>query len=347
MNVPAPPLPGTSPPPPPPPPAPPSPPPPPPGPTGAPLTTPVRPFVVLNPRAAGGAGETRFAALEPLLRQRFPLLQVLRTERAGDEAEKARHAIRNGADLIIAAGGDGTLSGVVDGIMSEPPRGFSTRPSLAVLPVGTGSDFARGLDVPRDPAAVVPRIASAPPRMLDVGKMTFPGETPPRVRYWINQSYIGFGAKVVARVNRSHRNRSESAYSRAVLPELFRFHPFPVRFQGPSAPAGEFPLSNLVTAIGRYSGGGMLSSPNSDPSDGMFDVISLGKVSRFKLLTNLAKFRKGRHLTLKDVSTWRTPYLEVEAAGPTVSGLVEADGDVVGALPVKYEILPRAIQFWG
>jgi diacylglycerol kinase (ATP) len=300
---------------------------------------------VLNPRAAGGLAEARFSALEPALKARFPLLTVLRTERSGDELEKARHAIREGADMVIAAGGDGTLSGVIDGILSEPPRGFGSRPSFAVLPVGKGSDFARGMGIPRDPAAVVPRLAAVPPIELDAGRMTFYAETPPRVRHWVNQSYIAFGAKVVARVNRG-KGSSESAYSRAVLPELLRFHPFPVKMEGPGAPPGTVRLSNLVVALGRYSGGGMLSSPRSDPSDGLFDVISLGPTSRWRLLLNLSKFRKGRHLTLKDVQTWTTVALQVEPDGPG-SCPVEADGDVVGSLPVRYDLLPRALTLWG
>lgn len=309
---------------------------------------PQRVYVVLNPRAAGGQAEVRWNTLEPSLKGRFPFLTVLRTTRPQEEASLAQRAVREGADLIIAAGGDGTLSGVVDGALSEPPRTFSLPPAIAVLPVGTGSDLARGLGLPRDPAAVVPRIASGSPRRLDVGRLTFYEETPPRVRHFVNQSYLGFGAKVVRRVNRKQGARSEGAYSRAVLPELLHHRPVPVQLQGPGAPGGTFGLSNLVVAIGRYSGGGMLSSPNSDPADGLFDMIAVGPVSRLRLLRNLSKFRTGRHLTMKDVTVWKGPTLDARAQGGAPDErLVEADGDIVGNLPVRYDLLPGVLTFWG
>ncbi|MDE1821840.1 MAG: diacylglycerol kinase family lipid kinase [Euryarchaeota archaeon] len=309
---------------------------------------PQRVYVVLNPRAGGGKGEERWKELELPLKTRFPVLTVLRTTRPQEEAELGRRSVREGADLIIAAGGDGTLSGVVDGVLSEPPPTNRSTPPVAVLPVGTGSDFARGLELPRDPAQEVPRIASGPPRRLDVGRLTFPGETPPRVRHFVNQSYVGFGAKVVRRVNEKKGARSEGAYTRAVFPELVHHRPLLIELKGVGAPQGSFGLSNLVVAIGRYSGGGMLSSPNSDPADGIFDMIAVGPTSRGRLLSNLSKFRTGRHLTLKDVIVWKGTTLEVEAKdGRPEEHLVEADGDIVGRLPVRYEILPRALTFWG
>lgn len=309
---------------------------------------PQRPCVVLNPKAAGGQAESRWEGLEPLLRKRFPALSVLRTTRPGEESALARKAVEEGSDLVVAAGGDGTLSGVVDGLMSATlsRAGAAERPSFAVLPVGTGSDFARGHELPREAEAVAPRIASGSPRELDVGRLTFLGENPPRVRHWINQSYVGFGANVVRRVNASKGRRTESAYTRAVFPELLHFHREEVRFSGPSAPTGPFGLSNLVVALGRYSGGGMLSSPRSDPSDGAFDMIAVGPVSRLRLLTSLSKFRTGRHLDLKVVTTWKASLLSIDGSAQP-AGLVEADGDIVGALPARYELLPRALAFWG
>ncbi len=312
-------------------------------------STPQRVYVVLNPWAGGRKGEQRWAELEVPIKTRFPVLTVLRTTRPQEEAALGRRAVREGADLVIAAGGDGTLSGVVDGVLSEPPMTHATPPALAVLPIGSGSDFARGLGLPRDPAQVVPLIAAGAPRELDVGRLTFLGETPPRVRYFVNQSYVGFGAKVVRRVNQKKGGAGrEGAYSRAVLPELFHHHPLPVHMQGAGAPKDTYGLSNLVVAIGRYSGGGMLSSPNSDPTDGLFDMISVGPVSRLRLLSNLSKFRSGKHLALKDILSWRGTHLQVEAQGGTAAEqIVEADGDVVGNLPVLYEVVPKALTFWG
>ncbi len=309
--------------------------------------TPQRIYVILNPRAAGGRAEERWQQLELPLRTRFPFLTVLKTSRPQEEASLGQRAVREGADLVIAAGGDGTFSGVVDGVLSEPPMTHASPPALAVLPVGSGSDFARGLGLPRDPAEVIPRIAAGAPRKLDVGRLTFYTETPPRLRYFVNQSYLGFGAKVVRRVNRGRGAGHEGAYTRAVFPELLHHRPLPVTLEGDGAPSGTFGLSNLVVAIGRYSGGGMLSSPRSDPSDGAFDMIAVGPVSRLRLLLNLSKFRKGRHLELKTVTVWKGPTLQVSPQGGGADDrLVEADGDIVGSLPVVYDILPGALNFW-
>lgn len=302
-----------------------------------------RTVVVLNPRAGHGRGARRWAEIEPTARSLFPELVVRPTSRAGEEVDLAASAAREGFELVIAAGGDGTASQVVDGLFRATPGANATqRPALAVLPVGTGSDWARGLGHPRDPRAALGIIKAGSLRAVDVGSVTFTAGPQARTRHWLNQSYIGVGAKVVRRVNAGSGRLGAWGYTFAAIAEARRARPVTVAFTGPSAPKGDFGLTNLVVANSRYSGGGMLTSPKADPSDGRLEFHAIGPITHGRLLRGLGRFRKGDYLELPEVTSWGGNELTV--ASTPGADLVEADGDVIGELPVQYRLLPSALR---
>jgi diacylglycerol kinase (ATP) len=177
---------------------------------------------------------------------------------------------------------------------------------------------------------------------LDIGKLTFLGEAPVRSVYWMNQSYLGFGARVVHRVSRGSRPADQSAYVRATLREVVHVHPHRYSLQSDDRPTESVEGVNLLVTNGRFSGSGMLTSPRADPADGLFDVVFVGPMGRIRLLRGLQRFRVGTHLGLPEVRTWRVRSLVVRSETPRE--LVEADGDIVGELPVRYEVVPSAIR---
>jgi len=143
--------------------------------------------VILNPKA-GSAGEA--AGLEEVLRRR-PGTSVHRTETAGDAERLAREALAAGAELVVAAGGDGTLNEVVNGLSADFGRA-----RLGLLPLGTGNDFARSIGVPNDLEAALAILNEGKEvRAIDVAR----ADVGDRSRCFLNRSAGGFGCEVIER----------------------------------------------------------------------------------------------------------------------------------------------------
>ncbi len=302
-------------------------------------------WVIINPIAGRGRGEILWRELRPDLVRRFGEAEVLWSSRPGEERELIRRAVLQGASRVFLLGGDGTYSNAVDALLGweMAPRG--PPPILGLLPAGRGADLPRSLGYPASPEHLVEALQKMVPIPVDIGRLTFLGETPSRTRYWVNQSYVGFGARVVERANSRTRWAGQSAYRIAVARELLHLRNIRVSLAGPSVPFPEGRVATLLVTNGRFSGGGMLTSPRADLKDGLFHIQAIGAVGRLRLLRSLSKFQKGQHLSLPDVHAWEASRLEVQ--GDPGDGLVEADGDVVGRLPVRYELCPGALRFLG
>ena len=296
--------------------------------------------VIANPIAGPASDRTRWELLLREIHRELPDAMVRTTNRSGEERAITGELLASGVDRLLIAGGDGTLHQFVDALLGERPD-MSGRPTVGILPLGSGNDFARGLGIPLDPGLALRALREAREIPVDVGRITFVGEHPARSVHWINQSYLGFGANVVRRVALGTRPADQRAYTRAALREIVRARPgrFTLESDGPPE---ELTAMNLLVTNGRYSGSGMLSSPRADPTDGRFEMILVGPIGRFRLLSGLRRFRAGTHLILPEVRSRSITRLTVRSADP--EALVEADGDIIGRLPAQYEVLPGAIR---
>jgi diacylglycerol kinase (ATP) len=297
--------------------------------------------IIVNPVAGRPKDPGHWDPIIEELRRRFPSAHLYTTRGPGDERKVAAELLALAVDRIVVAGGDGSVHQVVDALLESHPTA-ADRPSLGFVPLGSGNDFARGLGVPLAPSDAVRALEQGREIVVDIGKLTFLGESPARSAYWMNQSYLGFGARVVDRVSRGSRPADQKAYVRSAMLELLHAHAHRYSLQSDDRPAESTEAVNLLVTNGRYSGSGMLTSPRADPSDGEFDVVFVGPIGRFRLLRGLRRFRAGTHLSLPEVRTWRVKSLVVRSERP--DELVEADGDIVGRLPAKYEVLPGAIR---
>lgn len=297
--------------------------------------------VVVNPAAGRFRDPRHWDPVIASLHDRFPSAVIRPTTGPGDERPVVAEFLRRNVARIIVAGGDGSVHQVVEAVLASS-RAPADRPTIGFVPLGSGNDFARGLGVPMDPLAAVRALEHRREVAVDIGRLTFLGETPVRSAFWMNQSYLGFGARVVSRVTRGARPANQSAYVRASLRELLHARAHRYSLESDNGPA-EWALStNLLVTNGRYSGSGMLTSPRADPTDGAFDVVFVGPMGRLRLLRGLSRFRAGTHLELPEVRTWKVRSLVVKAESP--DELVEADGDIVGRLPARYDILPSALR---
>jgi diacylglycerol kinase (ATP) len=297
--------------------------------------------IVANPAAGRSTDPDRWKLVVAELRRQFPDAQFRSTQQPGDERSAVAELLALSVNRLVIAGGDGTLHQVVDALLASALPA-AERPVLALVPLGSGNDFARGLGVPLVPVEAIRAQDRMRERTVDIGRLTFLAESPVRSVYWLNQSYLGFGAAVVARVARGSRPADQTAYLRSALRELSHARAHRYSIESDDRPVQEVDAMNLLVTNARYSGSGMLSSPLADPTDGALDVIMVGPVGRFRLLTGLRRFREGTHLALPEVSTWKVRSLTIRSPHPRE--LVEADGDIVGHLPVHYEVVPKALR---
>ena len=297
--------------------------------------------IVANPAAGRLTGTERWNQIVAELQRRFPTARLRPTRGRGDERPAVTELLKFPVDRLVVAGGDGTVHQVVDALLSSS-RSPAERPVIGLVPLGSGNDFARGLGIPMDPFDAIRALGDTQDVAVDIGRLTFFGETPGRSSYWMNQCYLGFGASVVDRVGRGSRPADQTAYLRSALRELWRARPHRYMLESDDRPRIQVEAMNLLITNGRYSGSGMMSSPLADPTDGALDIVSVDRVGRLRLLTGLRRFRAGTHLTLPEVRTWKVRVLTVHGEDP--AELVEADGDIVGHLPARYEVVPGALR---
>jgi YegS/Rv2252/BmrU family lipid kinase len=212
---------------------------------------------------------------------------------------------------------------------------------LGILPVGTGSDFARALGAPRDPLkAAIHLMRSARPQPLDIGRIDCVRGGASVTRYFANIAGLGFDGEVADRVNRSGKSSGALAYQTTLLRSLAAYQNKHVALTIDGR-RQEGVYNSVIACNARYFGGGMFIAPNARWDDGLFDVILLGDFGKIETVMNLPRLYRGTHLTHKKVTELRARQLSVQAQERM---FLQAEGELVGEAPVTFSILPQALK---
>ena len=262
------------------------------------------------------------------VRTRGHQLTVHVTFERGDAEYLAQRAAIAGADVVCAAGGDGTLNEVVNGL-----DGYDT--PLGVIPLGTANDFARQAGIPEDPNHAMDVILRRKPVRIDTASLNG--------RRFLNVSTGGIGAEATAETP-SHFKESmgEIAYAITGLRKLADYSPTHGVFR-----SGGFVLECdfLLFAIGssRSSGGGALVTPHASLTDGLLDLCIVEDMTRRDFARTVLKLRKGEHVGDAGVHYVRVPDLTIETGAPVS---VNVDGEVSGATRLDYRARPRDLNVY-
>jgi YegS/Rv2252/BmrU family lipid kinase len=298
---------------------------------------------ILNPAAGHGRAARRWTRAYRQVTAACPDHVVWTTAGPGDGAVLARRALENGYTALVAVGGDGTLSEVVNGYLDAPDT-LRNRAAVATWPAGSGCDFARHVGARPDPQQLTALLTRGAVRQLDVGRVTGRDAMGrPTQRYFLNVAALGLAGQVAAAVQRGGKVLGgQLTYLAEALRAITRArarHLQLVIDERPEPPA----LYHLVVLANTSTfGGGMRVAPGADPADGWLDLVTVGAVSRGELLTLLMRVRRGRHVGRPGVTLRRVRRLQVTGEG---SGPLNVDGEAWGALPATAEILPGAIQW--
>jgi diacylglycerol kinase (ATP) len=289
----------------------------------------VKTGIIINPKAGS------VTDLDLLRQQIAPLNPafVSLTRKPGQAELRVGQAIREGCDYIIAAGGDGTLNEVVNGIARH-----AADVRLGLLPLGTGNDFARCLKLPATIEENIEILRRARTRAIDLVRVKSD-----RTRYFVNVSAAGFSGKVNEKLTRAiKKSWGPLAYLRsaaAALPDL-RAYRTSIRFG--SKERMSIDLYNVIIANGCYVAGGLPIAPRANPGDGLLDVILIRQRPAAEMALLAARVLLGKHLTSDAVVFRRVPKVSIRSK----PGMwFNVDGELVGNEPALFEVIPRALQF--
>ncbi|MEA2174044.1 MAG: hypothetical protein QOD00_1636 [Blastocatellia bacterium] len=308
------------------------------------------PLVIVNPASARSATRDSWPSLASDLRTHFGPFNPVFTEGPGDGRRLALRGAREGRRLIIACGGDGTISEVANGIMEsgEPVE-------LGVLPSGTGGDFRRTLGISSRTADAARVLRTGRTRLMDVGRVRYQnheGET--EERCFLGVASFGMSSEVIERVKESGQGwlpgtltgwlSGRVSFAVATLQTTLWSNNTIVRLQLDEGPERRLTVANLCVANAKYFGGGMKIAPDARLNDGRFDIITIGDMDAMQILSNAPRLYFGKHLSMQQVHHTHARRLTARPAVEDEEVAIEVDGELPGRLPATFEILPGALR---
>lgn len=293
--------------------------------------------LLVNPTARAGARRHAASRAAERLRAHGIRTTVISGGSAAESTELLRTAVDLGVDAVLVAGGDGTVNLAIQQLAG-------TGIPLGIIPVGTGNDLATTvglaeLDAERAADAVIAGVT----RQIDLGRVTrLDGST----AYFGTVLASGFDSKVNDRANAMRRPRGSARYTIALLAEFvtLRGIPYEVTLEDEDGTIEEV-AGDLVMATvgnGRTYGGGIPICPDADPADGILDVTLVRPAGRLRLLRLLPRVYRGTHASVDQVTMARVTAVRLASPGVTAY----ADGDPIGALPLRIDVAPRALTLF-
>jgi YegS/Rv2252/BmrU family lipid kinase len=279
---------------------------------------PQRVLLVFNPTAdrsrAGGAAQELRRGLESTASTHW-----VATQHARHAEELAARAADEGYDVVAAVGGDGTVHGIVNGLMKiEAVR----RPALGIVPIGSGNDFAFAAQVDLSPEEALQRIFAGRTRPVDVGTIR---DESGRTEYWMSTVGIGFDAAVAIESASVSHFHGFLMYLAATLKTMALRFDNPILKIAWDAGGTEGPIPMLTVGNGPREGGGFMTTPAARVDDGQLDFVYFERVSRFGMLRFLPHVMKGTHGRFRQVNFGRTTKLVVESDRALP---IHADGEI-------------------
>ncbi|GAB4335731.1 MAG: diacylglycerol kinase family lipid kinase [Calditrichia bacterium] len=282
--------------------------------------------LIINPRSGRGKGGRVGPHIHKLFRDSSCDILAYYTERRG-HARQLAERIKNDVDIIVAAGGDGTVHEVVNGMVGG-------NAALGVIPVGSGNDFAKPLKMPKDLKKAVQIILENKRQKIDLGKV---GNL-----YFPNGFGIGFDAYVVKESNSIQKLRGVLIYLYAVIKQALKYsnREMTIRVDGQVSTKDVF-----LIAIGNgvAMGGGFYLTPEASLTDGQFDVCIIRGLKKWEIFLHLPKVFWGGHVKMKQVEMLKTNELLIEAPGGVAA---HADGELLPDESTRFEVelIPRALE---
>ena len=289
-----------------------------------------RTLVIWNPNSGRGKGKRRWPDLRSQIEGALgPNVEFAETQRSSNATELAR-AAANQFDLIVAAGGDGTICETANGLIGSDS-------AFGILPLGTGNDLCRTLGIGPSFESALSTLKAGRSDFIDIGRWQSESQN----GYFVNIAGAGFDAAVAARINHGARLlRGTTAYLAATLREWVTFRP-----QRLTATIGDAaidrPAMLLAIANAQFYGGGMKVAPMASVTDGALDVVLVEALGKIAFLRAFPSVYKGAHISHERVSHFSASHVSIRFEQPTN---ILMDGELIQCQQVDCDVLPRALK---
>jgi diacylglycerol kinase (ATP) len=291
--------------------------------------------IILNPWSGRGNGKQQRPALEAALRKYEVDYTIVETHARGGGIELAYQALDRGYEQIVAAGGDGTINEVVNGLMGSRAQGGRVA-QLGIIPVGTGSDFVKVLDgvQANDLEGAARRLAAGKTRLVDVGLAN--------ERYFLNAIGMGLDAQVAYETTKLPNIKGVAVYLVGIIRALanYKSYPMTIRYDD-----HELKRRMLFTSVanGRCQGGAFWLTPQAEIDDGVLDLCMVEKMRLPSIIRHIPTLMEGKHTSLKWVTMGQARRITIDSNGPMPFA---TDGEVIATdvSHVEIEIIPKALE---
>jgi YegS/Rv2252/BmrU family lipid kinase len=292
---------------------------------------------LVNPASANGSTGRRWPQLARQAAEAGLEGDTLFSERPGHLGELARTAAEAGARLLVVVGGDGSVNEVAHGL-----GGLEEPPPVALVPRGTGWDFVRTFGIPRDIVAATRVALDGITRSVDLGRVSYRGwDGSERTGWFANIASAGMSGAIAQRANETTKALGgKASYALATFKVFAGWRAAHVRLTV-DGERREGRMFDVIVANGRFFGGGMMICPEAEPDDALFDVLTLGNVTKRDLVTTMPKTYRGKHLPHPKAELLRGRTVGLDADGPLP---LQLDGEQPGTTPARFEVVPAALR---
>jgi YegS/Rv2252/BmrU family lipid kinase len=296
-------------------------------------------MVIVNPYAGTGATGRKWSRIQETLDQTGLEYDFVHTDGKGDAVTLARQAALDGYRMVVAVGGDGTLNEVVNGLMDS---GRSQDITMGILNTGTGCDFARFLDIPRDFDLACSRLVNPVKEGADIGVVECQRDGEPYRRCFISTASLGFDGEVAEAAEKRPRIfHSVTSYFMGVIEALGSYHNKTIHLTLDDS-SEELCICSVVIANGGFYASGMRIVPDANLQDGLFEVMIVGDINKFDLIQTLPRaYLGGTHINHPKVRLEKASRIHIQSEERV---LIQADGELLGETPAIFYILPSALN---
>jgi diacylglycerol kinase (ATP) len=288
--------------------------------------------IIVNPYA----GRWKAKAAIPEIRRTWDALRaeydLVVTEGPGHGIDLAREAARAGFNPVVAAGGDGSISEVLNGLLQA--AGKQEPVSMGVIPLGSADDFADMVGLAKGVESASRAILAGRTRALDVGCVNG--------RYFDNNSAVGLEPMVTLTQAAMKRLKGTPRYILAAFKTILSHEPWHMQLTWDDG-SYEGPITLVSVGNTKRTGGAFWMTPRAEPDDGYLDFVFGGEMGRLKLVRLLPTTFNGSHVDRPEVTYERTTRLTIDSERPTP---IQADGEVfdLAATHIEYSLLPGRLH---
>jgi diacylglycerol kinase (ATP) len=298
--------------------------------------------LIFNPAAGKGSAGKHLPIVQALLAERGFQYDLVLTEGPNHAFREAQQSAEEDCPLVIAAGGDGTVNEVINGLMRAELDG-KARPALGVVPIGRGNDFAFGANIPLELGEAVAVMVEGYRSSIDVGRVT--GGDYPKGRYFVNGVGLGFDTVVGFEAAKIKWLHGAASYLAALVRTIFLYSKAPVYevIMDGGAPICQ-PYLMVSVMNGTRMGGMFHMAPEGKPGDGILDLCLAGQVPQLKILPLAARFISGTQVGHPAVRMARAQQVTIRAVTGTIPA--HADGETIctSGSSLSIDLFPSALE---